>query len=166
MKTSNKVQNAKGRVTRGELPGDKKVNRTKRSAAGVTFIPEGKTLLDEIRNDRATSRPVPAPRTHNSKPSANGERLQKQQAARAYSSLNLVSGTFEAKVSAAFTKAWLAASPDKSKGETRTGLAVKATKEILVSEGHATSEQLSSRQVRDLLNNAVRAIKDAFVPIG
>ena len=157
---SPKVQNAKGRVRRGEQPGDKKVNRNKRSATGATRIPEGQTVLELARAERP-SRP-----TFSTKPSFNGERLRKQQAARAFSSLNVVSGTFDAKVSAAFTQAWLAATPDKAKGQTRTGLAIGAAKEILISKGHATREQVNSRQVRDLLGKSAQAVKDAFVPIG
>lgn len=162
--TSPKTKNASRHTPRGERPGDKKVNRAKRSATGVTFTPQGETLPEKIREDRMAKRAEY--QSQPKKPAFNSKQLQKQQAARAYRSLNLVSGTFDAKVSAAFTKAWLAATPDKSKGQTRTGLAVKAAKEILVSEGHATSEQVNSRQVRDLLNSAVQAIKNAFEPIG
>jgi hypothetical protein len=163
-KTSNKVQNAKGRTRRGELPGDKKVNRNKRSAAGVTFIPQGHTLPEKIREDRMEARA--AYQSQPKKPAFNSKQLQKEQVDRAYRSLKLDKGTFEAKVTAAFMKAWLSASPDKSKNQTRTGLAFKAAKELLVSAGHATPAQADNRQVRLLLNNAAKAVKDAFVPLG
>jgi|GEM_PF-5680250 len=157
-KTSNKVQNAKGRTRRGELPGDKKVNRNKRSATGVVRIPQGETLPEKIREDRMGAHTAYRPQPK--KPAFNREQLQKQQAARAYGSLNLRSGTFDATISATFTKEWLAASPDKTKGQTKTGLAIKA---VLAS---LPAEQAKSRQVKDLLDNAVRAMRDAFEPIG
>jgi hypothetical protein len=161
---SPKVQNAKGRVRRGEQPGDKKVNRNKRSATGVTFIPEGKTLTDEIRSDRMTARTEY--QSQPKKPAFNSKQLQKEQVDRAYRSLKLAEGTFEAKVTATFMKAWVSATPDKSKNQTRTGLAFKAAKEILVSAGYATPAQADNRQVRLLLNSAAKAVTDAFVPIG
>ena len=161
---SPKVKNASRHARRGERPGDKKVNRSKRSATGVTFIPQGKTLLEEIKNDRLEARA--ASQSQPKKPAFNSKQLQKEQVDRAYRSLKLDKGTFEAKVTAAFMNAWLSASPDKSKNQTRTGLAFKAAKEILVSAGHATPAQADNRQVRLLLNNAAKAVKDAFVPLG
>jgi hypothetical protein len=158
---SPKVKNASRHAHRGERPGDKKVNRNKRSATGVTFIPQGQTLPEKIREDR-----MEAYAAQPKKPAFNSKQLQKEQVDRAYHSLKLNKGSFEAKVTAAFMMAWVSATPDKSKNQTRTGLAFKATKDILISEGHATQEQVNSRQVRDLLNNAAKAVKDAFVPIG
>ena len=95
MKTSNKVQNAKNRSHRGELPGDKQVKRNKRST-GVARIPQGETLPEAIKRDRLMSHATPRP------VSSRGKQLQKQQVDRAYRSLNLTSGTYDAWISATF----------------------------------------------------------------
>jgi hypothetical protein len=153
MKTSNKVQNAKNRSHRGELPGDKQVKRNKRST-GVARIPQGETLPEAIKRDRLMSHATPRP------VSSRGKQLQKQQVDRAYRSLNLTSGTYDAWISATFMQHWLAATPDKDRHQTKTGLAIKAVKASL------PSDQAESTIVRVLLSNAAKAVKDAFVPIG
>jgi hypothetical protein len=154
---SPKVKNASRHTHRGEHPGDKKVNRAKRSGGGAR-IPHGETLFDGIRSDKLTKHAEHRPTTKKSV--FNRGQLQKQQADRAYRSLNPDSGTFDARVLATFIREWLAASPDKTKGQTKTGLAIKA---VLAS---LPAEQAKSRQVKDLLDKAVRAMRDAFEPIG
>lgn len=157
--SSPKLKRSARLTPRGSQPGDKEVIRRKKTGASVSRMAAGEDLMSQIRNDRMASRPHYTD-GHVRQEKLDVATLQRQQANRAYASLKLTPGTFEAKLCATFIQAWLAATPDKFKGESKTGLARQTVMDGL------TSDQEKDIRVKPVLDKVAKAIKDAFVPIG